>query len=176
MKPLFILGVVLTVGGCVTAIAQTKADGSGTAKANVSAAARADLSGTWAFNAAKSSPGTSGNSPDITFPSQLVVEQTPTEVKISSLTVRQKPVTNTYKLDGSKVTLDMPAGITETGEAKVDGSNVIVTSHRSFASPAGDIVVDFKEVWSVNGNVLTIEKTRVSSEETVTVKGVFDKK
>ena len=60
-------------------------------------------------------------------------------------------------------------------EAKIDGGNLLINSHRSFSSPAGDVVVEFKEVWSVNGNVLTIQKTRIQSGDSSTEKAVYDK-
>jgi hypothetical protein len=157
---LIVLGVALTVGVCANALAQ----------------GGPDFSGTWTFNQGKSSPGTAGNSPDLTFPTEITVKQTPTELHVASSTVRQKPVTAIYKLDGTKVAVQMPSGISETGEAKFDGPNIVITSRRSFSSPAGDIVVEFKDIWSINGNVLTIQKTRTSEGDSTTAKGIFDKK
>jgi hypothetical protein len=139
------------------------------------AQAKPDFSGTWKFNQGKSSPGIAGNTPNIPFPSQIVVKQSPTEFYVLSTSVRQAPVTATFKLDGSKVTVEAPRGITETGEAKFEGGNVVITTRRSFSSPAGETVVDFKEIWSLNGNVLTIEKTRVESGESTSEKAVYDK-
>ena len=142
---------------------------------DVLAQARPDYSGTWKFNQVKSTPGIAGNTPNIAFPSQIVVKQTPTELSVQSTSVRQAPLSATYKLDGSKVTVEAPKGITETGEAKFEGSNVIITSRRSFSSPAGDQVVQFKEVWALDGNVLTITKTRVEDGESNTEKAVYEK-
>ena len=139
------------------------------------AQARPDFTGTWRFNQAKSNPNIAGNTPNIPFPSQIVVKQTPAEFHVASTSVRQQPLSATYKLDGSKVTVQAPSGITETGEARFEGSNVVITSRRSFTSPLGETVVEFKEVWTVNGTALTIEKTRIESGETSTEKAVYDK-
>jgi hypothetical protein len=69
-----------------------------------------------------------------------------------------------------------PEGITETGQAMLNGPTLVITSRRSFSSPAGDVVVDFKEVWTVNGTELTIEKTRTQVGDTPsTQKAVYDK-
>jgi hypothetical protein len=68
-----------------------------------------------------------------------------------------------------------PPGISETGEAKIDGGNLVITSRRSFSSPAGDIINDFKEVWTLTGNTLTIVKTRTQSGDSITEKAVYDK-
>jgi hypothetical protein len=146
-----------------------------TTHALVLAQAPPDYSGTWRFNQSKSSPNIAGNTPNVPFPSQIVVKQTAAELSIESTSVRQQPVSAVFKLDGSKVTLQTPAGITETGEARFEGSNVVITSRRSFPSPAGDIVTDFKEVWSLSGNVLTIEKTRTQEGEATSEKAVYDK-
>jgi hypothetical protein len=137
---------------------------------------RPDFSGTWRISQAKSSRNVVGNTPDIQFPSQLDVKQSATDIAVTATSVRQQPVSATYKLDGSKVSVQAPQGITETGEAMVNGSTLVITSRRSFSSPAGDVVVDFKEVWTVSGNELTIEKTRTQVGDTPsTQKAVYDK-
>ena len=142
---------------------------------DVLAQAKPDYSGAWKFNQVKSTPGIAGNTPNIAFPSQIVVKQTATDLSVQSTSVRQAPLSANYKLDGSKVTVEAPKGITETGEAKFEGPNVVITSRRSFSSPAGDQVVNFKEVWTLEGNVLTIVKTRVEDGESNTEKAVYDK-
>jgi hypothetical protein len=139
------------------------------------AQARPDFSGTWKFNQAKSNPGLAGNTPTIPFPSQIVVKQTAGELSMEASSVRQLPISAVFKLDGSKVNLKAPSGITETGEARLDGSALVVTSRRSFTSPAGETIVDFKERWTVNGNVLTIEKTRIEGGDSISEKAVYDK-
>jgi hypothetical protein len=153
-------GVALTIAAQTETFAQT----------------HPDFSGTWRISQSKSSRNVFGNTPDIQFPSQLDVKQTAIDIAVTATSVRQQPVSATYKLDGSKVNVQSPAGITETGEAALNGSTLVITSRRSFSSPAGDVVVDFKEVWSVNGNELTIEKTRTQVGDTPsTQKAVYDK-
>jgi hypothetical protein len=94
---------------------------------------------------------------------------------VESTSVRQAPLTVVFKLDGSKVTVQAPRGITETGEARFDGATLIVTTRRSFSSPAGETVVDFRETWRLNGSVLSIEKTRTQSGDSATETAVYDK-
>ena len=158
-RSIFVLTVALALGVQAVAFAQ----------------ARPDFSGTWRFNQGKSNPNIAGNTPNIPFPSQIVVKQTPTEISVDSTSVRQQPVSAVYKLDGSKVTVQAPSGISETGEAKIDGAKP-----RDHVAPivllaAGDIVDDFKEVWTLTGNALTIEKTRTQSGDSTTEKAVYDK-
>jgi len=145
------------------------------AASDARAQARPDFSGTWKFNQTKSTPGIAGNTPNIAFPSQIVVKQTATELSVQSTSVRQAPLAANYKLDGSQVAVEAPRGITETGQATFEGPNVVITSRRSFSSPAGDQVVNFKEVWALDGAVLTIQKTRIEDGETTTEKAVYDK-
>jgi len=153
------VSVALTLGAQAISIAQ----------------AAPDFSGTWRLNQAKSSRAIVGNTPDIQFASQLEVKQSATDLAIVATSVRQQPVSAVYKLDGSKVNVQAPEGIIETGEAKMNGTTLVITSRRSFSSPAGDIVVDFKEVWSRTGNELTVEKTRTQSGDSSTQKAVYDK-
>ena len=145
------------------------------AQAGALTQSRPDFSGTWRFNQAKSNPNIAGNTPNIPFPSQIVVKQTAAEISIDSTSVRQQPLSAVFKLDGSKVSIKAPSGITEMGEARIEGANLVITSRRSFSSPAGETVVDFKEVWSLGGNALTIEKTRAQEGDSTSEKAVFDK-
>jgi hypothetical protein len=157
--------MAIVAGVCLAIVLQAAAFAQG----------RPDFSGTWRFNQAKSSPNIAGNTPIVPFPSQLVVKQTATELQVDGSSVRQQPTSAVFKLDGSKGSIKAPSGITETGEAKFEGSTMVITSRRSFTSPLGETVVDFKEIWTLNGNVLTIEKTRTESGDAATEKAVFDK-
>jgi hypothetical protein len=153
------VSVALTLGAQAISIAQ----------------AAPDFSGTWRLNQAKSSRAVVGNTPDIQFASQLEVKESATDISIVGTSIRQQPVSAVYKLDGGKVNVQAPEGITETGEAKLNGTTLVITSRRSFSSPAGDVIVDFKEVWSRTGDELTVEKTRTQSGESSTQKAVYDK-
>ncbi len=136
---------------------------------------RPDFTGTWGFNQQKSTPGIAGNTPNIAFASRIVVRQSADEFDVTLTSVRQQPVAAVYRLDGSQVNVQAPAGITEVGSARIEGSTLVITSRRSFTSPAGETVVQFKEVWSVAGQVLTIEKTRIEDGESSTEKAVYDR-
>ncbi len=105
----------------------------------VLAQAGPDFSGTWRFNQEKSSSGIAGNSPDLPFPSTVVVKQSADELYVESSSVRQATLTATFKLDGSTVTLEAQ-GITETGTAMLEGATMVVATRRSYPSPAGEIV------------------------------------
>jgi hypothetical protein len=138
------------------------------------AQARPDFAGTWKLNQTKS-PAAAGNFAAMQFASEIVVTQTAAEIQIARSSVRQQPLSASYPLDGRQGRVQAAAGIAETGEARFEGANLIITSRRSFTSPLGETVLQLKEVWSVNGNVLTIEQTLTESGESSTEKAIYDK-
>ena len=133
------------------------------------------LAGTWRLNFDKSGQGVAGNGADVPFPSQMVIAQSPTDLTVERTSVRQDPFKAVYKLDGSRVNVAAPEGITETGEAKFDGATLIITSRRSFSSPAGDTVVEFREVWTVKGSELSVRKTVTQDGSSDTETAIYDK-
>ena len=135
-----------------------------------------NLAGTWLLNFDKSGERIAGNGADVPFPSQMVIAQSPTELTVERTSVRQDPFKAVFKLDGSRVNVAAPEGITETGEAKFDGATLVITSRRSFSSPAGDTVIDFREVWTVKGNELSVRKTVTQDGSSDTETAIYDKK
>ena len=67
-----------------------------------------NLAGTWRLNFDKSGERVAGNGADVTFPSQMVIAQSPTELTVERTSVRQDPFKAVYKLDGSRVTVAAP--------------------------------------------------------------------
>lgn len=139
------------------------------------AQARPDLSGSWRLNFDKSGPGVGGNGADVPFPSEMAIAQSATELSVRRSSVRQAPFAATYKLDGSRVNVQAPPEITETGEARFDGPTLVITSRRWFPSPAGDIVTEFREIVTLTGNVLTVKKTMTQEGESQTETAIYDK-
>ena len=140
-----------------------------------SAQSTPNFSGTWRLNFDKSGDRIAGNGADVPFSSQMVITQSPTELSVERTSVRQDPFKAVYKLDGSRVNVAAPAGISETAEAKFDGATLIITSRRSFSSPAGDTVIEFREIWTVTGNELTVRKTVTQDGGSDTETAVYDK-
>jgi hypothetical protein len=133
------------------------------------AQATPDLSGTWRVDPS------AGDAARLIFPTDLVITQSPTDLTVERSSVRQGAFSAVYKLDGSKVSVEAPDGITETAEASFDGGNLVIASRRSFSSPAGDVVLDLREVWTVEGDVLTIERTETQFGEARTGSAVYEK-
>jgi hypothetical protein len=134
-----------------------------------------NLAGTWRLNFDKSGERVAGNGADVTFPSEMLIAQSPTELTVERTSVRQDPFKAVYKLDGSRVTVAAPNGISETAEARVDGATLVITSRRSFSSPAGDTVVEFREIWTVKGSELSVRKTVTQDGSSDTETAVYDK-
>jgi hypothetical protein len=146
-----------------------------TASSAALAQGRPELSGRWLLNYERSGRGVTGNSPDVVFPSELTVTQSPTELSVRRASVRQAPFSAVYKLDGSRIKVDAPAGITETAEAKFDGATLVISYRRSYSSPAGDVVTDYREDWTVSGTVLTVKKTVTQEGEAQSETAAYDK-
>jgi hypothetical protein len=134
-----------------------------------------NFSGRWIYNQALSDPRTSGNNPLVSFPSELLIKQTPVELHWQASTVRQDPIAAIFKLDGSEVAIAGAPEMTMTGKALPEGDRLVITSKRSYASPAGDITTDFKEVYSIAGDVLTVEKTQTTGGVSSTLKAVYNR-
>ena len=135
-----------------------------------------DLAGTWVLNYDKSGPEVAGNGADVPFPSQMVVAHSAAELSVKRSSVRQAPFAAVYKLDGSRVSVEAPDGIMETGEARFDGATLVVKSRRSFVSPVGETVVEFTEIWSLSANVLTVKKTMTQEGESQTATAVYEER
>lgn len=58
----------------------------------------------------------------------------------------------------------------------MEGETLVITSTRSFDSPAGKMVADIREVFSVDGDGrLTIEKTQSTAWTSATLKAVYER-
>jgi len=140
------------------------------------AQAHQDYSGRWALSQSKSTPGAAGNGATISFGSEVVVTQTPTELKVESRFPRvEQTQTVVFKLDGSEVTIPLGDGVVEKAKAGWDGDNVTISARRVVTTQFGEFVSETKETWSRTGNLLTVEKTLKSDGITDSQKAVFDR-
>ena len=150
------------------------------------AQAKPDLSGTWTFDEAKSEPaparaggggggggrgGGRGGAPA----TAMTIKQTPTELTIER-TLAQGPQTVVLKLDGtaSPASADPGAAVSK---ATWDGAKLVVASTQTMQARGGGepMTVESKDVYSVDGKVLTIETTRTTPAGAVSRKLVYTK-
>jgi hypothetical protein len=149
------------------------------------AQAKTDFSGTWTFDEAKSDPaparaggggggggrggGRMGGAPA----TAMTIKQTPAELSMDRTTA-QGAQTVVLKLDGtdSQNTIGMgPA----TSKAVWDGPRLVVTTTQTVQGRGGEITINSKEIYSVAGNVLTIETTRSTPGGEQTRKLIYTK-
>jgi hypothetical protein len=149
------------------------------------AQAKTDFSGTWTFDEAKSDPaparaggggggggrggGRMGGAPA----TAMTIKQTGTELTMER-TMAQGPQTVTLKLDGTDSTNTIGAG-PATSKAVWDGPRLVVTTTQTMQGRGGEITINSKEIYSVSGNVLTIETTRTTPAGDQTRKLIYTK-
>jgi hypothetical protein len=151
------------------------------------AQAKPDLSGTWTFDEAKSDPaparaggggggggggrggGRMGGAPA----TAMTIKQTATELSMDRTTA-QGAQTVVYKLDGSESKNTIGAG-PATSKAMWDGNKLVVTTTQTVQGRGGEITINSKEIYSVQGNVLTIETTRTTPAGDQTRKLIYTK-
>jgi hypothetical protein len=109
------------------------------------------------------------------LPSEIQLAQTATELHLRGSTSRQYLTEAVYKLDGSEVKVAVGPGVNETGMARIDGGNLVIASRRSFSSPAGEVVAELNDVYTVRGDVLIVQRRQSVDGETTTAKAVYNR-
>lgn len=135
-----------------------------------------DFSGKWRYSSARSSRDTQGNTPDMTYPSDLTLKQTATELQFLGSAVRQEDMKAVYKFDGSEVLVASAPDVVERAKATWDGQTLVILSKRTVPAPGGgSFITDIKQVWSIKNGNLAIEQTLTSEGLSVTGTFVFDR-
>ena len=158
------------------------------------AQAKADFSGTWTFDEAKSDPaparggggGGGGGAPGGGgggggrgggmgggTATKLVIKQTAGDLTVES-TLPNGAQTAVYKLDGSESVNKMAAGEAKT-KATWEGANLVLNGATTLTTPQGEMSITSKEVYSVSGSVLTVTTTRTTPRGETTRKLVYNK-
>jgi hypothetical protein len=153
------------------------------------AQAKTDFSGTWTFDEAKSDPaparaggggggrgggrmggGRMGGAPATT----MTIKQTATELSMDR-TMAMGPQTVVLKLDGTDSTNTIGMG-PATSKAVWDGPRLVVSTTQTMQGRGGgEMTITSKEIYSVAGNVLTIETTRTTPMGDQTRKLIYTK-
>jgi hypothetical protein len=147
------------------------------------AQAKPDLSGSWTLNNEKSDPaparggggGGRGGGRGGGVAAQMTIKQTPAQLSVDR-TMGQGTQTAVYKLDGTESTNTVGAGEAKSKAVWQGATLVITTSQMMQGRGGGDpIAVEIKEVYGLNGGVLTVERTQTTPMGTNTRKLVYDK-
>ncbi len=149
------------------------------------AQAKTDFSGTWTFDEAKSDPaparaggggggggrggGRMGGAPA----TAMTIKQTGTELSMDRTTA-QGAQTVVLKLDGTDSTNTIGMG-PATSKAVWDGPRLVVSTTQTMQGRGGEMTITSKEIYSVQGNVLTIDTTRTTPAGDQTRKLIYTK-
>jgi hypothetical protein len=129
------------------------------------------LAGTWTLDPA--GRGGRGNFAGYTTATRMVITESATDVAIQTNTgIENQLVTATYKLDGSENPVPGPLGWDTRASATKQGGSLVVTIKRSIDGPEGKLNFEIRDVYSVAGDVLTLERSQGSrTQKTVYTRG-----
>ena len=132
--------------------------------AGVFAQGNASLMGTWTIDRAATPGGGAGRGAGaiagIPIATTITIKVSPGDVTVESDTGSGQTLqTAVFKLDGSSNPVPGPLGWETTAKAAWDSGTLVVTTRRSMTGPTGPMSVDVKDVFSVAGNVLTIDRS-----------------
>jgi len=123
------------------------------------------LAGTWTLNQEDGGRGgrggRGGGIPGIPLATEVTIKVSPAAVTIDTNTGSAQTVQSAvYKLDGTETTVPGPLGWTVKAKAAWKDSTLVVNTTRSLEGPNGPIGADIVDVYTVNGNVLMLERTQ----------------
>jgi hypothetical protein len=137
------------------------------------AAIAGGFTGRWLFDQ-QASGGRGGSG--ISFPTELDLIHVPGEIHFQGNTVRQDALEVVYKLDGSEVVIpQLTSGVAERATARLEGNRFTITAKRTFPSPAGEVVVDIQDVYRLDRDVLTVERSQRIAGILSTGKAVYNR-
>jgi hypothetical protein len=97
---------------------------------------------------------------------EVTIRVSPADVIVDTNTgSAQTNQTAVYKLDGTETTVPGPLGWTVKARAAWKDSTLVVNTMRSLEGPNGPIGAEIVDVYSVSGNVLTIERTQGRNQQ-----------
>jgi hypothetical protein len=153
---------VLITGVALAALVALPAAGRAQAKTN--------FAGSWTFDSAKSDQppaqgrrgggggGRGGGGGGV--PASLTIEQTPTQITIERAMGPAGTTSATYKLDGSESSNALGDVFLSRSKVSWEGPNLVITTVKDMGQgPNGMMSEDVKEVYSLDGGVLTVVST-----------------
>jgi hypothetical protein len=133
------------------------------------AQAKTNFAGSWTFDQAKSDPppaqgrrggGGGGRGGGGGVPASLTIEQTPTQITIERAMGPAGTTSAVYKLDGSESTNALGDVFLSKSKVSWEGANLVITTVKDMGQgPNGMMSEDLKEVYSLDGGMLTVVAT-----------------
>lgn len=131
------------------------------------------LAGMWtlAEEPAAGGRGGRGGIPGVPLATQMIIKVSTADVTIDTNTgSAQSMQTAVYKLDGSETTVPGPLGWTVKARAAWKDATLVVNTVRSLEGPNGPIGAEIVDVYSVAGDVLTLERTQGRNKQKLVYK------
>jgi hypothetical protein len=123
----------------------------------------AALAGNWtlAQNDAAGRGGRGGGIPGVPLATEMSIKVSPIDVTVDTNTGSAQSIqTAVYKLDGTETTVPGPLGWTNKAKVSIKDSTLVVSTMRSLEGPNGPVGAEVVDVYTVTGNVLTLERTQ----------------
>ena len=121
----------------------------------------AALAGSWTLADGGGGGRRGGGIPGVPLATEVVITVSPTTVTVDTNTgSAQTKQTAVYRLDGSETTVPGPLGWTVTAKAAWKDSTLVVNTLRSLEGPNGPIGAEVIDVYRVEGDVLTVERSQ----------------
>lgn len=154
------------------------------------AQAKTNFAGSWTFDQAKSDPaptqgrrggGGGGRGGGGGVPASLTIEQTATQITIERAMGPAGMTSAVYKLDGSESTNALGDVFLSRSKVSWEGPNLVITTVKDQGQgPNGMMSEDSKEVYTLDGGMLTVvttmRMTPSTPNSTRTRKLVYNKK
>jgi hypothetical protein len=119
------------------------------------------LAGMWTLDPA--GRGGRGNFAGYATATRMVIAESAAEVTIQTNTgTENQLVTATYRLDGSENPVPGPLGWDTRASATRQNGALVVTIKRSIDGPEGKLNFEIRDVYSVTGNELILERSQGS--------------
>jgi hypothetical protein len=129
------------------------------------------LAGTWILQADAAAARNRRPINGISIATRLVIRTSPSEVVIDSNTGTDNAViTTVYKVGGGEQAIPGPIGWDTRAASTVDGGKLIVAIRRSVQGPEGELTFEIREVYAVDGDTMTIERTQRRTVQTLVYK------
>jgi hypothetical protein len=127
----------------------------------LAAQGNSELAGTWTIDRGGTATGRgAGVIAGIPIANTIIIKIAPAEVTMETDTGSgQSMQTFLYKLDGSTNPVPGALGWETKATAAWQGPSLVVTTRRSMTGPTGPMGVEVKDVFSVAGDVLTIDRS-----------------
>jgi hypothetical protein len=129
--------------------------------AAIAAQGNSQLAGTWTIDRGGAPAGRGGGGiAGIPIANTMIIKLSPNDVTMETDTGSgQSMQTFVYKLDGSVNAVPGALGWDTKARAAWEGASLVVMTQRSMTGPTGPMGVEVKDVYSVAGDVLTIDRS-----------------